>query len=110
MAMSSVTFTHFLKTQLLMALLSGLALGIALCVALLFVGSVTGEVALDIQLASADGFWGLLLLPLLLGVLCYLSRPCPMRFCCLRINGDTGKPRQINPRTVFLAREVNSPV
>lgn len=75
MAMSRVTFTHFLKTQLIMALLSGLALGIAVCVALLFAGSVTGEVALDIELGSLDGFWGLLLLPLLLGVLVLLVSP-----------------------------------
>ncbi|WOJ94720.1 hypothetical protein R0135_06015 [Congregibacter variabilis] len=70
-----MTFTRFLKTQILMAVLSGLALGIVLCIALLLIGGVNGEIALDIELASADGFWGLLLLPLLLAVLVLLVSP-----------------------------------
>jgi hypothetical protein len=58
-----------------MAALSGLALGMVLCVALLLAGTVTGEIVLDMELDFLDGFWGLLLLPVLLGVLVLLVSP-----------------------------------
>jgi len=58
-----------------MAALSGLALGMVLCVALMLVGTVTGEIAMDMELGFLDGLWALLLLPVLLGLLVLLVSP-----------------------------------
>ncbi|MFT4872977.1 hypothetical protein [Congregibacter sp.] len=70
-----MTFLSFLRTQLVMGLLTGVALGVVIFVALLFAGSVSGGFDIDVDLSSLDGLWALLLLPALLVALVLLVSP-----------------------------------
>ncbi|MFT4769258.1 MAG: hypothetical protein ACI8RN_002401 [Glaciecola sp.] len=70
-----MTFLSFLRTQLVMGLLTGVALGVVIFVARLFAGSVSGGFDIDVDLSSLDGLWALLLLPALLVALVLLVSP-----------------------------------
>ncbi len=70
-----MSFKRFLGTQLAMGLLTGVVLGLLLGTAVLLSGGLSAELGFDIELAWFDGFWFLLILPLLLALLVLVASP-----------------------------------
>jgi hypothetical protein len=70
-----MSFKRFLGAQLTMGLLTGLVLGLLLAIAVLLSGGLSAELGVEFELAWFDGFWLLLILPLLLALLVLVASP-----------------------------------
>lgn len=70
-----MTFKHYVKEVLAMALANGLVLAVTLAIAIAVVGDTNAEINADIGFERLDGLWLLPGLPLTLVVLALLLSP-----------------------------------
>jgi hypothetical protein len=77
-------FGAFLRSQLAAGAAAGAALGLLLALLLLYLGSVNGQLSLDLEFERADALWFLALSPLLLTALLVILSP--LSFVLIRLS------------------------